>query len=79
MLNDNDLDKIEMAMQALVDAYEKQGKILMFAYYAEVEGGETYSHVISTPSNPEHYLDAVSQWSSISADHVNNHLTDDKD
>lgn len=79
MLDDKDLDAIEIAMQALIDSYAKQGKILMFAYYAEVAGGETTSQVLSTPSNPEHYLDAVSDWSSISAEHVNNHLPDDKD
>jgi len=79
MLNDKDLDQIEIAMQALVDAYEKQGKVAMFAYYVETQDSTIAAHVLSTPAEPQHYLDAISNWGSISSDHVNNYLSDDED
>lgn len=77
MLNDKALDRIEEAMQVLVDALEAEGLVGIMAYHVEQEAGVFSSHVISSNAKAEHFLSAFTDWTAIAAARACDYLSEE--
>lgn len=65
-MKEQDLDRIDEGIRALIDEMERQGRVGFISYCIQTEkNGNTEifeSQLVSTKANPSHYFMALRQW-----------------